>query len=252
MDLDLRPSSEVFSKSRITLAQEIKVGSQILTPTQIISKLEPMLLDGRAEKLKNVVGERSLQVVTVLENIYDRGNVSAVMRTAESLGFFKFILIDPPRVRFKAANRITKGAEKWLDVNVENSPTTALQALKAKGYLVAGTDLNATHSLVDVPVDQPIALVIGNEKDGISDEMKKAVDIRIKIPMVGFSQSYNLSVASALCLFELYKKQTSKNLTDEQQTQLYANYLLRCFERPERFFSDSERTDVSAVQAQKK
>jgi tRNA (guanosine-2'-O-)-methyltransferase len=237
MDHDLRSSFEVFSQSKIHLTDQLQVGREVCSVSQIIATLEPLLLPERMEKLKRVIERRSLQVVTVLENIYDRGNVSAVMRTAESLGFFRFHLIEPEKAKFKAANRVTRGAEKWLDVNVSHRLTDSIAQLKSAGYVVAGTDLDATHDLTDVPMERPIALVIGNEKTGISEEMKQAVDLRIKIPMVGFSQSYNLSVASALCLFELYKKQDpSKGMSEEQRKQLYANYLLRCFDHPERFF----------------
>lgn len=237
MDLDLRSSAEIFSKSKIHLKNHLVLGGRSIAVSEIIARLEPLIMEDRAAKLKNVVEKRSLNVVTVLENIYDRGNVSAVMRTAESLGFFRFVLIEPEGSKFKAANRVTRGAEKWLDVDITRSTSESIKALKSSGYLIAGTDLNATHELSEVPMNQPIALVIGNEKDGISEEMKRAVDIRIKIPMVGFSQSYNLSVASALCLFELYQKQDStRGMTSEQRQQLYANYLLRCFDNPERFF----------------
>lgn len=237
MDFDLRPAAEVFSKSKVHLQDRLQVGESVVAVPDIISRLEPMLLEERILKLKKVTDQRSLHVITVLENIYDRGNVSAVMRTAESLGFFKFVLIEPEGSRFKAANRVTRGAEKWLDVEVHRSTKESIQAIKDQGYLVAGTDLDATHELSEIPADKPIALVIGNEKDGISEEMRKAVDIRVKIPMVGFSQSFNLSVASALCLYELYKKRDSaKGMSKEQREQLYANYLLRCFDHPERFF----------------
>lgn len=238
MDFDLRPGAQVFSKSKIHLCEQLKVGSLAITVDQVVETLEPLLLEDRIEKLKSVVAKRSLMVTTVLENIYDRGNVSAVMRTAEGLGFFKFILIETPGSKFKAANRVTRGAEKWLDVQVSSSSLDVVSSLKSSGHLVVGTDLNATHELCEVPMDKPIALVIGNEKDGLSEEMKEAVDVRIKIPMVGFSQSYNLSVASALSLFEFYKNlNSSHGMSDENRRQLYANYLLRCFEHPERYFN---------------
>lgn len=237
MDSDLRSAFEAFSQSKVHLTNQLQVGGNVVGIEKIIEKLEPLLLEERVEKLKKIVSQRSAHVVTVLENIYDRGNVSAVMRTAESLGFFKFLLIEPEGSKFKAANRVTKGAEKWLDVDVSRSVKESIAALKAKGYLVAGTDLNATHELSQVPLSQPVALVIGNEKDGISEEMKAEVDIRIKIPMVGFSQSFNLSVASALCLGEFFRRQTNDRLLSAvEQQQLYANYLLRCFEKPERYF----------------
>ena len=102
-----------------------------------------------------------------------------------------------------------------------------------------GTDLNATHELSEVPLDQPVALVIGNEKDGISEEMKSLVDIRVKIPMVGFSQSYNLSVASAMCLYEFSRHlNPDQGMSEEERKQLYANYLLRGFDNPERLLKN--------------
>ena len=239
MDLDLIPASELFSKSKIQLASQIQVGGGLYSVEAIIAKLEPLLLEERVEKIQKVVGKRSLKVMTVLEDIYDRGNVSAVMRTAESLGFFRFLILEKENAKFKAANRITRGAEKWLDVKVSSKLSESVQSLKAEGYQLVGTDLNATHELSEVPLDQPVALVIGNEKDGISEEMKSLVDIRVKIPMVGFSQSYNLSVASAMCLYEFSRHSNpDQGMSEEERKQLYANYLLRGFDNPERLLKN--------------
>lgn len=234
MALDLTPTNDLFSQSKVPLENTLHVGLKTVSVDAVIRTLEPMVTSERMEKLKNVVARRHPNVVTVLENIFDRGNVSAVMRTAEALGFYRFSIVEPPKARFKAANRVTKGAEKWLDVQVYSNVRAALDPLKAQGYQIVGTDLNATQDVSEIAWDIPTAFVIGNEKDGISEEMKAYVDRRVKLPMVGFSQSFNLSVAAGMILYQAFQK-GSPAPNKQQYEQIYASYLLKCFDNPERF-----------------
>lgn len=196
------------------------------------------MTDERKERLSSVVRHRCLHLVPVLENIYDRGNVSAVMRSCEAFGFLQMSLIDPPGARFKAANRVTRGAEKWLDVKKFTQANEAVADLKNRGYRVWATDLETQDSIDQIDWSQPTAIVLGNEKDGISPEMRSLVDGRFRIPMLGFSQSFNISVAAALIFYraslEMRNVDPAKvQLTNEQQKQLLANYYLRCFDHPD-------------------
>jgi tRNA (guanosine-2'-O-)-methyltransferase len=196
-----------------------------------------MMTDERKARLDEVVRSRSLHLVSVLENIYDRGNVSAVMRSSEAFGFIDMSIVDPPGSRFKAANRVTKGAEKWLDVKSYTSAQKCVQSLRARGYTVWATDLATDQTIDSIDWSKPVAIVLGNEKDGISEEMRSVVDGRFRIPMLGFSQSFNISVAAALIFYrahlEMRKLESEVFLSAEKQRQLLANYTLRCFDNPE-------------------
>lgn len=224
-----------FKKFKLTLADSIYVGGEPHSIDHILRKLSPMMTEERKQRLQQVVAGRSLHMVSVLENIYDRGNVSAVMRSTESFGFLRMHLVDPPGGKFKAANRVTKGAEKWLDVQHSHSAKETVDLLHRQGYQVWATDLNTQHSIADIDWQKPTAIVLGNEKDGVSEEMLKIVDGRFRVPMVGFSQSFNISVAAALIFYHAFLKLEGQYRLDEKaQQQVLANYYLRCFESPEK------------------
>lgn len=221
-----------FHRSRLTWSEEIQVGGLKVQASDIIRVFEPMVTPERAARLHEIVRHRTLSLVPVLENIYDRGNVSAVMRSGEAFGFLQMYLVDAPGARFKAANRVTKGAEKWLDVKPFSSPFAAVGDLRARGYQVWATDLATDDTIASIDWSRPTAIVLGNEKDGVSAEMRAAVDGCFRIPMQGFSQSFNISVAAALIFYHAHL-QGSAPLTADQQRQVLANYYLRCFDNPE-------------------
>lgn len=233
-----------FKKSRLTWADQIQVGDLTMPVDQIVARLEPHMTAERLARLQQVVSKRSLHMVSVLENIYDRGNVSAVMRSSEAFGFLQMSLIDRPDARFKAANRITRGAEKWLDVKSYNQPALAVHDLKKAGYQVWATDLATDETIDTIDWSKPTAIVLGNEKDGITPEMAKLVDGRFRIPMQGFSQSFNISVAAALIFYrahiEMRKLGDAILLNEKQRLQVLANYYLRCFDNPEGILQHSK------------
>lgn len=232
MDQDLD-----FRRARLTWADKLAVGKTEVSIEQIIELLPPHMTDERRARLEEVVNQRSKHVVSVLENIHDQGNVSAAMRSSEAFGFLAMYLIDKPGAKFKAANRVTKGAEKWLDARPFSSPQDAVKDLKAKGYQIWATDLNTPHSIDTLDWTKPMAFVLGNEKDGVSDEMKGLCDGTFRIPMLGFSQSFNISVAAALIFYrahlEVRKLGAKALLSEGERRQVLANYCLRCFDNPE-------------------
>ena len=231
----------LLERRRLQLGPLFEVGSQSLTAREVCDILGPFLTLERREKIGLVARARQLDFFTVMENIYDRGNVSAVMRTAEAFGLIRFLLIEQPGASFKAANRITRGADKWLDTQLVESTSEALSQLRALGFRVLASSLEASKELKDCDLTQPIALVIGNEKSGISAEMSKGADELFKLPMRGFSQSYNLSVASALCFAEVDRQRQARGpsiLSEEMIGIIEANYILRSLDHPERLLEE--------------
>jgi tRNA (guanosine-2'-O-)-methyltransferase len=226
-----------FTRSRLTWADELEVGSERVAVDEILSGLSAHLTGERRSRLQQVVEKRSLHLVTLLENIYDQGNISAVMRSSEAFGFLRMGVIAAPGARFKAANRVTRGADKWLDVAAYNEAKVAVGEMKRAGYQVWATDLETEDSIDTLDWSRPLAIVLGNEKDGVSEEMRSLVDGRFRVPMVGFSQSFNISVAAALIYYrahlEFRKLGEQALLTANQQKQVLANYYLRCFDNPQ-------------------
>ncbi len=215
------------------------MGSHTYSHEEVLNALGPLLTEERVSRIAQVLEQRSFSFVPVLENIYDRGNISAVMRSAEAFGFCKMHIIEQADAKFKAANRVTKGADKWLDVEVCSTPQESVAHLRSEGYQIYATHLKASQPIGNIDFTKKNAIVLGNEKNGVTDEMVELSDGNVVIPMLGFSQSFNISVAASLIFYHAYMNRTqqlgkSGDLTDQQKALVRANYYLRCFDHPEK------------------
>lgn len=217
---------------------KFKIGSRELSAQQVIDVLSEFLTPERQAKVAKVVEERTYAVVPVLEDIYDRGNTSAVLRSAEAMGFQAAHIIELGE-KFKSSNRVTSGADKWLDVVKWKSTRECVEHLKSKGYRVLATHLDAKAKPIEqIDFSTPVAWVLGNEKEGISKEMQELADETVIIPMNGFVQSFNISVAGAISFYHIHRERIrlfGKNgdLTDEQKLILKAQFYLRTPDSPE-------------------
>lgn len=206
-------------------------GGKTFSASEVLSILEEYVTPERQERIDAVVAERSYTIVPVMEGLFDRGNVSAVMRSGESLGFQAMHIIESSEF-FKEANRVTQGADKWLDVQRWDTTTPCIEHLKGQGYRILATHFEDATPLEDVDWTQPAALVFGNEKEGVSDELLEMTDERVTIPMAGFSQSFNISVAAALCLYHIRNARIDAlghhgDLNDDEQESLRADYYIK-------------------------
>ncbi len=217
----------------------IEMGQLKLKASEVIELMSPYISEHRKLRIEKVVSDRSFSVVSVLENIYDRGNASAVMRSCEAMGFQGVHMIEP-NDKFKKANRVTKGADKWLDVTTWRTTSQCVNFLKSNGYKIYATHLDAKAIPIEnIDWTHPAALVLGNEKDGVSKEMQELCDQSIIIPMQGFVQSFNISVAGAIALYHIYRARVEKlgrsgDLTEKEREILTAHFLLRSSKNPER------------------
>ncbi len=214
-------------ESQIPIEHDYKAPYQ-----KVLEHIWPLLTDERRKKIERVVQGRCFSNVVVMEGIYDRGNISAVMRSAEALGLGQVHLIELGE-KFKESQRTTAGADKWVEMKKWKSTKECVQALKAQGKQIVVTHLDATSKpIAEIDFSKPSALVLGNEKDGVSREMIEAADHRVIIPMEGFVQSYNISVAGALCFYQMYQSHLQKthragDLTETQMEILKAVYAAR-------------------------
>lgn len=197
----------------------------------VVETIGPILTPARRARIEQVVQNRCFDVAIVLEGIYDRGNISAVLRTGEGLGFGNFHVIETQE-RFKEANRVTQGADKWVEVKKWKTTAEAVAELKKQKKKIIVTAL--TDKAVPLPMidfSQPSALVLGNEKDGASAEIIAAADQVVMIPMSGFVQSFNISVAGALCMYQISRDREIRrgrngDLSEEQKSILSAHYFM--------------------------
>lgn len=155
--------------------------------------------DRRKERLKNTVSNRLNKLTIVAEGTHLRHNLSAIIRTAESFGLSSVHLISSEIQKTSGA---AKGSERWVDLIIHKNTKQCFDKLKNDGYSVYVADFQDNSYTPDtIPVDGPIAIVVGTELVGVSDEARTRADGSIIIPMYGLTQSLNVSVASA-CLLQ--------------------------------------------------
>ncbi|MHB1847095.1 MAG: TrmH family RNA methyltransferase [Deltaproteobacteria bacterium] len=170
------------------------------SPTARIVPSE-LLLERRLERIEEVVRGRTRALTVVLEGLHDPHNLAAILRTAEGLGLQDVHVVEGP-AGFRPNPAVTQGADKWLTLTRHPNPAACVAALHARGYRVLASLLSdGALPLHDVPFTEQVALVFGNEHGGVSDEMARASDGHFRIPMAGFAQSFNVSVAAAIALW---------------------------------------------------
>lgn len=176
--------------------------------TGLIEHLKGFATPERFETLQTIVRLRTDYLTVVLEDIHQPHNASAVLRSCDGFGVQNIHVIENVN-EFDASSQVTIGADRWLNIkryNKENANNTraCLSTLKDKGYRIIATTPHENESeLHRLDISRPVALVFGNELDGISDEVRNHADGFVKIPMYGFSESFNISVSAAICLYDL-------------------------------------------------
>ena len=172
---------------------------------RVLAVIGPTLTAARRERIHQVVAARTCAVVPILEGISDAGNVAAVLRSAEGLGFAAVHVIRTPGApRERPPNRVTQGAEKWLLTRYWQDSATCLAGLRAAGYRVAATSPGGRSiPLAALDLSTPVAIAFGNEQRGVSDYLAATADELISVPMHGFSRSFNVSVAAAVVLAQV-------------------------------------------------
>ena len=214
-------------------------GDVRLAPERIISLLQPHMTDRRLERIREVVGNRTRTVTPVVEGLVNTGNVSAVMRSAEALGYQDFHVVAGDNERYKHSQRTAGGAQKWLDVWRWDDPASFAASMHEAGYRLVATHLHAdTVPIRELDFTEPTALIFGNEEAGVSDAMMDEVDTACVVPLPGFTESFNVSVAAAVSLYHaqqdrLNRQDCHADLSKEKQRRLVARFCLRSVTEPE-------------------
>jgi tRNA (guanosine-2'-O-)-methyltransferase len=160
-----------------------------------------LLLAPRRERIERVVALRTRSVTVVLDRLEDSFNMAAVLRTCEGMGLQDVHVIRNPDAPFAPNSKVTQGCDKWLDLHVHRDFKGCAEQLKAQGFRVLASAIapGAT-SLFELKFDQKVAIVLGNERFGVSQEVMTHSDGAFWIPMRGFSQSMNISAAASACI----------------------------------------------------
>jgi len=175
--------------------------AEALDPDRVTRALEPFVTEARRARMMEVIGRRLASVAVVLDGPYDPHNGAAVVRTCEAFGVQRLHVVEQETIRFAVAKSVARGAEKWIDVTCHRAPATALAWAREHGMPLVGAHPDGElepQALVSMP---RVALVLGNERQGIRDEIAAACAARVRVPMRGFVESLNMSVTAALLLF---------------------------------------------------
>ncbi len=180
----------------------------------VFDYLKQFLTEERLGKIEHYAKESSDFVLPVMEDVYQFRNAAAIVRSVEACGFHKIAAMERENI-FNPNLRVTKGAENWVEVEKLPHSLESLREIKKRGYkvLAVSPEKNAT-LLPDYEMNEPVALVFGTELEGVTDEILDFADETLAIPMYGFTKSFNVSVAAAICMYELKQKlMKSKALT---------------------------------------
>ncbi len=199
----------------------------------LLEYLEGYITDNRKETFNKILNNRTRHFTVVLENIFQHHNMSAVVRSCDIFGIQDVYTIENTNIK-KVSRKIAKGSQKWLNFNRYkseiNNTESCLNDLKAKGYKIIATSPHFDSCyLSDFDITQKSAFVFGMERDGISDCIKTHADGFLKIPMVGFTESLNISVAAAIILQDVTNKlrQSDVNwkLSDKEREEVYLSWI---------------------------
>ena len=192
---------------------------------RIVEILAPYISEERTAFIDRVVRGRIRSLTAAVEGVADPHNTAAVIRTAEAFGMQTVHIVENDAT-FQSTRRVTRGTHKWIDFAIWKTPATFVEAVRAEGKQVLTADARATLSIEEIDPNTPCALVFGNERKGISEEMRRLSDGAFFIPMQGFAESLNVSVAAAVSIHTLCRQKTGDLSTREQQV-LKARYYLR-------------------------
>ena len=201
--------------------------------TNLITYLEGFVTEKRKNTFKNILLNRTRHFTVVLEDIFQQHNSSAVIRSCDVFGIQDIHIIEN-KYHSKVSRHVAKGSQKWLNLNNykedKNNTKDCLTRLKNEGYqIIATSPHNNTCTLHDLDISKKSAFIFGVEKSGVSEELLINSDEILTIPMVGFTESLNISVAAAIILENLTNKLRNSNyqwrLSEKEQEIIYANWL---------------------------
>lgn len=186
-----------------------------------------IITENKKEMFDRISSERTKHITVVLENIYQEHNASAVVRTCDCFGIQELHIIEKNN-QYKLQRDIALGAGRWVDMynyNLGEEVTKdCISKLKIKGYKIVATTPHTEQTIYDLDLNSPLAFVFGTERRGLSDEVFGLADEKVKIPMYGFTESFNISVSVAIVLStireRLEKSELNWKLSELEKVQI--------------------------------
>ncbi|MBP3762487.1 MAG: RNA methyltransferase [Bacteroidales bacterium] len=175
----------------------------------LYERVSELISENRRQLFDRLAPLRTRHIAVVLEDIYQSHNASAVLRSCDCFGVQDVHVIEKNNP-FNPAGDVAVGSSKWVDYYRYTSTADTFKSLKANGYRIVATLPHERDQMItDLDISHPTALVFGTELTGLSQEAIDMADAYVKIPMYGFTESFNISVCAALSLFSLTERMRS-------------------------------------------
>ncbi|MCX2720209.1 TrmH family RNA methyltransferase [Lentiprolixibacter aurantiacus] len=183
-----------------------------MSDQELLKYLETLITPERRQRFIDILELRTRYITVAVEDVFQMHNSSAVIRSCEVFGIQDSHLIEA-RFGKRLDKNIALGAQQWVDNYSYTDSPSCIQELRQRGYRIVATTPHCESCLLDdYEIQEPIALFFGTEKEGLSKLVLDEADDFIKIPMVGFTESLNISVAAAIVLQNLTSKLRSSEL----------------------------------------
>ncbi len=202
----------------------------------LLDYLGQFVTEHKKRRMREVLPWRTRHVALVLEDIYQPQNASATLRTAEILGVLDIYIVEN-RNAYRLNPEVALGANKWVNLHRfrerdADNTARALVHLRHQGYtLVATSPHKEGYAPEDIPLERPLAFWFGNELEGLSPQALDAADLYLRLPMFGFTESYNISVSVAITLYtvmrRLHRSDLPWRLTPEEQEEVLLTWYRR-------------------------
>lgn len=204
--------------------------------------VESFMMPARMESLKKTLENRTRRITLVAESLLDEHNIHALIRSSECFGLQDFHNIPYKNVNLKKNRSVNRGAFQWSHIydysEFENSTLACIAQLRTMNYKVYAASSSQSYSYTPqtIPLDEPIAILLGNEKRGVTEEALSLCDGTIHIPMYGFTESFNVSVAGSLLLSPVVERLRQSvidwSISDEEKRDLYFEWIWNSIKYP--------------------
>ena len=204
------------------------------TQQNIIDYLSGFINGERRERLRNILDQRTRHITVVLEDVYQPQNASAVVRTCECLGIQELHVIEN-LYEYRLNPAVVQGSSKWIDLirhnrEEQDNSRACIEQLKQRGYRIIAMNPAPGGKTVDqLDIGDKLALCFGSEEPGLSATLLDLADETVKIPIHGFTRSYNLSVSAGISLYilvtALRNSAADWRLDEQDATDLYIKWL---------------------------
>ncbi len=211
----------------------------INTKKELLNHLLPFISENKASLFNRIIQDRTRYITVVLEDIFQPHNASAVLRTCDCFGVQDVHIIENKNT-YEVNPDVALGSSKWLNLikhnNKKNNTLAAYKALKKEGYRIVATTPHKNDFMLDeLELEKKTAFIFGTELNGLSQEAIDQADAYVKIPMYGFTESFNISVSTSLILHhtieKLRKSEINWRLSDEEIIDIKLNWVQNVIKR---------------------